>query len=132
MMEPPKNTEVHDHLESIWWIEEDGILCSVSKKNAPQSTREQSIAQLENLKKVTGDKKLCMLLDITYARPTKREDREFAAEELAKIVKAIALISNSALGKMVANLFFNLKPPPYPAKMFTAEPEAREWLKQYL
>jgi stage II sporulation SpoAA-like protein len=132
MMQPPPNVELHEHVTSTWWIEASGLLCSVSKKNSPDITREQSIAQLEDLRRVTGNKKMCMLLDITYARPTKKEDREFGAEELAKIVKALALVSNSPLGKMVANLFFNLKPPPYPTKMFTNEDEARAWLNQYL
>jgi hypothetical protein len=131
-MTPPSNVEIHEHPTSTWWIEENGILCSVSKKNAPELSREQSIAQFEDLKRITGDARLCLLLDITYARPGKREDRDFAAEELNKIVKAMAFVSNSALGKMVANVFFNLKPPPYPVKMFTSEQEAREWLRQYL
>jgi hypothetical protein len=131
-MEPPKNVEIHSNETSLWWIEEPGILFSVSKKNGPDITREQSLAQLEEVKKAAGGKKLCMLLDITNARPGKREDREFAAEELTKLVKAMALISTSPLGKMVANLFFNLKPPPYPTKMFTNETEARQWLTQYL
>ena len=131
-MTPPENVEIHEHLTSTWWIEGNGILCSISKKDAPDITREQGMSQLEDLKRITGGRKLCMLLDITYARPTKREDREYGAEELTKVVKALALISKSALGKMVANLFFNLKPPPYPTKMFNEEQEAREWLNQYL
>jgi hypothetical protein len=131
-MAPPQNVEIYENPTSVWWIEENGILCSISKKDAPEINREQSMQQIAELNKVTGGKKMCMLLEITYGRPSKREDREFAAEELAKIIKAVALISQSALGKMVANLFFNLKPPSYPAKMFNNEQEAREWLKQYL
>jgi len=61
-----------------------------------------------------------MLLEITHGRPAKREDREFIAAELAKVIKALALMSDSALGKMVANIFFNLKPPPYPPKCLPA------------
>ncbi|MDB5284426.1 MAG: hypothetical protein JWO06_3501 [Bacteroidota bacterium] len=131
-MEPPKHVEVHEHLTSTWWIEDDGILCSVSKKGAPDISREQSLEQLADLNRVTGGKKMCMLLEITYGKPSKREDREFIAAELAKVIKALALVSNSALGKMVANLFFNLKPPSYPTKMFTNDHDAREWLRQYL
>ena len=131
-MTPPQHSEIHENLTSIWWQEENGFLCSISKKNAPDVTREQSLEQIKAVRQVTGNKKLCMLLDITYARAGKREDREFAAAQLAEIIKALALISHSPLGKMVANLFFNLKPPPYPTRMFTDELEAREWLKQYL
>jgi hypothetical protein len=131
-MTPPENIEVHENATSTWWLEESGILCSISKKDAPDLNREQSLQQIAELNKITGGKKMCMLLEITYGRPSKREDREFAAAELQKIIKALALVSKSALGKMVANLFFNLKPPPYPTKMFSDENEAREWLQQYL
>jgi hypothetical protein len=131
-MEPPHNVRVHTNATSLWWMEEPGILVSISKKDAPQIGREQSRTQIEEVWKAAGEKKVCLLLDITHAKPGKREDREFAAEELAKLVKAMALISSSPLGKMVANLFFNLKPPPYPTKMFTDENEARKWLLQYL
>lgn len=75
---------------------------------------------------------MCMLLDITYARPSRKEDRDEAAELLAKVVKAMAMVSRSPLGRMIANLFFGLKPPPYPVKMFSDEKEAKEWLRQYL
>lgn len=131
-MEIPQNVKVHENLTSIWWIEESGIVCSIGKKDPPEISREQSLEQIAELNAVTGGGKRCMMLDITYGRPSKREDREFLAEELAKVIKALAMISHSALGKMLANLFFNLKPPPYPTKMFSDENEAREWLKQYL
>ncbi len=73
-----------------------------------------------------------MLLDVTHSSETNREVRDFAAEELPKITKAIAIVSHSALGKMLANLFFSLNSQPYPVRYFTDEPEARAWLKQYL
>jgi len=71
-MTPPQNVEIHEHLTSTWWIEESGILCSVSKKNPPELTREQAMEHFEDLKKYTGGKKMGMLLDITYARPSRR------------------------------------------------------------
>ena len=64
-MQAPPNVQIHEHLTSKWWIEESGLLCSISKKDAPEITREQSIAQLDDLKRITGGKKMCMLLDIT-------------------------------------------------------------------
>ena len=131
-MTPPLHVETHENLTSVWWIEDDGILCSISKKEAPELTRQQSITQLEDFKQLTGHRKTCMLLDISNSRPIRREDREFVSQELEKIVQALAFISKSALGKMVANLFLNLKPPPYPVRMFTDEHEARQWLRQYL
>lgn len=132
MLEPPKNVEIRHHYTNLWWIEDDGIICSVSKKDHPDVGAEQYIEQLDDLRRVTGNAKKCMLLDITHAKPTSKEDREFASIELAKVIKALAFLSDSSLGKMIMNIFLHLKPPPYPAKMFTDEHEARVWLRQYL
>lgn len=131
-MQVPTDVEVHDDPNSTWWIDKEGILCSISKKNYVQETREAQMKRMDDFIRITGGKKMCMLLDITYARPSRKEDRDEAAEILAKVVKAMAMVSRSPLGRMIANLFFGLKPPPYPVKMFSDEKEAREWLRQYL
>jgi len=130
-MEPPKNAKVYDWETSTFWFDENGILCSISKKTAPLSL-EHTERIVEGFKKIIGDKKVCMLIDVTHSRESSREVRSYAAKELPKFVKAIAMVSHSALGKMLANLFFTLKAQPYPTKMFNDEDKAREWLKQYL
>lgn len=130
-MEPPKNAKVYDWETSTFWFEDNGMLCSISKKVPPQSL-EKTIKTVEEFKNMIGDKKICMLVDATNSAESTREIRDYAAVEFPKFVKAIAIISKSALGKMLANLFFTLKTQPYPTKMFNDETEAREWLKQYL
>lgn len=130
-MTPPENAVVHDLPNSTIWFDENGILHSVAKK-VPQQTLEVAKANLEVFKKITGGKKVCMLSDSTDSPPVNKEMRDFAAEVIPKIAKAIAIMSRSAVGKMAANLFFSLKKQPYPVKFFDNEDEAREWLKQYL
>jgi hypothetical protein len=130
-MEIPKNTNIIDWPTSAMWFDEDGILCVISKK-APAQTLEEARKSMEDFENLTGKRKVCMLIDITNSAPTSKEMRDYSAAELPKITKALAMISTSALGKMIANLFFGLKPPPYPTKMFSNEKEAKEWLKQYL
>ncbi|MGQ0829168.1 MAG: STAS/SEC14 domain-containing protein [Bacteroidota bacterium] len=130
-MEPPKNAKVYDWETSAFWFDEKGILCSVSKKVPPLSMND-TIRNIEEFKKIIGDRKICMLIDVTNSSESTREVRSYAATEFPKFIKAIAMISSSALGKMLANLFFTLKTQPYPTKMFNNENEAREWLKQYL
>jgi hypothetical protein len=73
-----------------------------------------------------------MLVDVTYTAESSKEIRDYAAHEFPNFVKAIAMVSGSVFGKMLANLFFTLKAQPYPTKMFTNEQDAKEWLKQYL
>ena len=130
-MEIPKDKEVIEWPTSTMWVDENGILCAIMKK-VPALSLEESQKSMDEFKQVMGDKKFCMLLEITNSTPSSKEVRDHGATELPKIVKAMGLISRSPLSKMVANLFFALKPPPYPTKMFAEEHEAKEWLKQYL
>ena len=114
------------------WFDQEGILCALSNK-VPMLRLEEVKEVVALLKGYLGDqKKVCMLLDVTHSSETNREVRDFAAAELPKITKAIAIVSHSALGKMLANLFFSLNSQPYPVRYFTDETEARAWLKQYL
>lgn len=71
-------------------------------------------------------------MDLTNFQLPGKESREYGAIELPNMVIAIAMMSGSVLGAWVANVFFILKPQPYPTKMFTDEKEARKWLEQYL
>ena len=71
------------------------------------------------------------VIDVTNTRENKREVRELASNAFPEMFTAIAMVSASALGRMLANLFFNLKSQPYPVKMFESEVQARAWLKNY-
>jgi hypothetical protein len=129
-MKPPKDAEVFDMPTSIMWFE-DGILCSVAKKVPPQTIEEARDTMVE-FKKIVGDKKICLLSDSSDSPPVSKEMRDYAAEVIPQVAKAVAIISRSALGKMSANLFFALKKQPYPVRFFDNKEEAKQWLKQYL
>lgn len=131
MLSIPEDTNVIDLLTSLMWREESGIVCFISKKRGAQ-TIEEAKKSLQDLRHHLGDEKVCMLIDVSNTSESSREIREFAAQELPKLVKAMAMVSDSMLGKMLADLFFNLNAQPYPVKMFNDENEARTWLKSYL
>ncbi len=116
-MVPPKDATLIDWPTSISWFDENGIFCSVSKK-APAQTLEETKKIMDDLYRILDGKKICMLIDVTNSGESTRETREFAAQEFPKFIKAIAMISNSQLGKMMANMFFNMKKQPYPTRMF--------------
>lgn len=130
-MVPPKNIVVTDFPTSIMWFDENGILCSVAKK-VPVQTVEEAKQNMVAFREFTGGKKVCILSDSTDSPPANKELRDYVAEVIPEIAKAVAIISRSAVGKMAANLFFSIKKQPYPVKMFNEENEAKEWLKQYL
>jgi hypothetical protein len=134
-MEIPLDVKIIDWPTSIIWFDNDGVLYSMPKPGIPESnfTREGSLQQMNELKKLIGNKKVCMILETSKNSKTpKREERDFVAEQLTKIIKAMAIISPSPLSRMVANLFFGMKPPTYPVKFFSNQIDAKEWIKQYL
>lgn len=133
-MIPPKNTKVIEWPTSFMWFDEDGILYSSSKPSiSVMPTKEESLGQMEEFRKILGGKKSCIILETSsMAPPPKREDRDWIAKELESVTKAMAIISKSPLSRMVANLFFGLKPPSYPVKFFENEKQAKKWIVKYL
>ena len=124
---------------SLLWLDDDGVLYSIPKPGVvpPETmTREETLEEMRKFKEAVGltnGKKACMILETnSTSKPPKKEDRDFIAEQLNEITKAMAVISSSPLSRMIANLFFGLKPPVYPVRFFSNEKEAKEWIKQYL
>jgi hypothetical protein len=133
-MDIPKNVTTHEMSTSIIWFDELGILYSIPKPGAPPDLNQEEIMrEIQRFHEITGNKKVCMIAESnSSARPPNKEERDFIAKQMSELTKAMAIITNSPVTRMVVNLFFALKPPDYPAKMFTNEKDAKEWIKQYL
>lgn len=132
MLKPPPNTEIVNLPTAIIWFDDDDeFVCAVSKQET-ERTPEVIQETLEGLKKLIGDKKVCLLIDVTHISEISREGRDLLAKEFPRFIKAVSVISGSAFGKMVANIFFTIKKQPYPIKMFNDDKKAREWLKQHV
>ncbi len=133
-MEIPKDLKVHELSSSHIWIDKEGIVYSKPKTDSPpEQTKEQIVSEMAQLRAIIGDKKVCLIGEsAANSRPPKKELRDFIAEEISSITKAMALVTPSPVSRMLANLFFSFKPPAYPVKMFQNDSEAREWIRQYL
>jgi hypothetical protein len=129
-MKPSTNTKIFEGELATFWLDEHGILCALSKNTL--RTLEKQKKNYEFIKEIVGNKKVCLLSDTTSSSPQDRKTREYSAIELPKMFNAMAVISDSVLGRYIANLFVVLKNQPIPIKMFDDEQEAKEWLKQYL
>ncbi|MGZ4038526.1 MAG: DUF7793 family protein, partial [Bacteroidia bacterium] len=117
-MEIPANTKTYDMQGSTIWIDEKGIVYSVPKPDAPA---DQSIEEMEKemvrLREIIGTQKVCFVLESNKnSKAPPKHQRDFIAEQLSSVTKAMAIITSSPLSRMIANLFFGLKPPPYPVK----------------
>ena len=134
MLTPPPNAKLIDWATSTMWFDEDGVLYSIQKPHAPQQvSKEEALVQMDEFRKLIGGKKTCMIsYSSSTTPPPKKADRDWISKELDSIVKALGIISASPLSKMVANLFFGLKPPAYPVKFFSNEADAKKWIKQYI
>jgi hypothetical protein len=113
------------------WFDASGIVYAISEKT-PEQTVEKSRQALQEFKKLTGGQRKCLMLDITRSSPTSKAVRDYVATEMVDITMALALLSGSSLGRMIANLFLKIKPPEYPARIFSNEEDARTWLMTFL
>jgi hypothetical protein len=129
-MSPGENTKIYELPSSTCWFDDDGILYSRTK-NIPR-TLENMKESIRLIKEILGNKKVCTIVETTKLQPLNKETREYMQSQLPGIYKAMAVISQSAMGIMVAKISFQLNKPLYPTKMFSNEKEAKEWIKQYL
>lgn len=110
----------------------DGIARSCVIRNAHidlEAAKANSIA-VNNL---YVDRKFPLLIDITEIHSITKEARShFSVKNRETNINSFALLTNSELGKIVANFFFSLNSPGVPARMFTDEERALEWLKNWL
>jgi hypothetical protein len=132
-MEIPKNVKVHEMMSSFCWINDEGILFSCPKPGKPPEMNDDDIAQeMKKFMTIIGPGKICMISEANpQSRPPSKAERDRAAELINPVAEAMAIITTSPVSRMIANLFFGLKPPPYPVKMFSNEKDATEWIRQY-
>ena len=130
-MKIPTNLQTHNTPLSTIWIDKQGILCSVAKKDIPIT-----IDGLTNvyalITTLTKGQKMCTLTEMSNISHADKEMRDFASQENEKFTKAMALIAKNKFASLIGNLFLGFNKPSYPAKLFWIEQEAREWIKQYL
>lgn len=133
-MEIPAGVKTYELTSSIMWFDENGILFSCPKPEVPPVlTMEEIKKEMDKFRKITGGKKVCLVSESNPKSPAPaKEQRDFIASEINSVVKAMAIITTSPVSRMIVNLFFGLKPPPYPAKLFTDQKEAVQWIKQYV
>jgi hypothetical protein len=132
MKTPPENTEVHRTTLLDCWFGTDGILYSVSKPAERTIRNYDELFEVYKKLSKNGTQKLCTLGDISNTGVLPKGVREYITAELPRYLKAMALVSDTAMGKTVGTFFKELSREPYPTALFDREEEAVQWLKQYL
>ena len=117
--------EIADYL-----LTDDGILISYSK--SVLRTVENIAANVELVKKITGNKKVPLLIYLKNSPVPDKETRKFSTEQLPQIYTAMAMVSKPGLAQLIMKILFKFQTPPIPIKSFTDDEKAREWLKRFL
>jgi hypothetical protein len=126
----PDSIKTLELSNSIVWFD-DGILYSRYKEGAyVNASREKMEEDVVKLKEFVGNKKVLMIAEShPQAESPRREDRDYISERLSEIIQALAILTPSAVSRMVVNLFFLFKPDSFPTTMFQRVPEAKNWLQ---
>lgn len=117
--------EIADYL-----LTDDGILISYSKSIL--RTVKNISANVELVKKITGNKKVPLLIYLKNSPVPDKETRKFSTEQLPQIYTAMAMVSKPGLAQLIMKILFKFQSPPIPIKSFTNDEKAMEWLKKFL
>lgn len=113
------------------WLDEDGIILAVGSDHQLH-TLEHAIENTKVNAELAGVKRRPFLIDMNKVKTMSSEARAYyAGPEPKKSVTAVAIVTNSGVGKVVANFFLRLTTPLLPTRLFTDVEEARKWLMDY-
>jgi len=126
----PENTELIRGNIADYYLDEAGILYSYSKSTLRTvATISENIALV---KKITGNKKVPLLIYLNNSPVPDKETRKFSTEQLPNVYTAMAMVSKPGLAKLIMNILFKFQKPPIPMKSFSDDEKARAWLMQFL
>ena len=95
--------EIADYL-----LTDDGILISYSKSIL--RTVENISANVELVKKITGNKKVPLLIYLKNSPVPDKETRKFSTEQLPQIYTAMAMVSKPGLAQLIMKSCLSFKP----------------------
>ena len=121
----PADRPIYEGEIATYWFEED-ILVSLSK--SPKRTIENIAGNVALVKKITGNKRVPLLIYLSPSPVPDKATRKLATEQLPVIYSAMAMVSKPGLATFIMDILFLLKPPPIPMKSFTDDKAAKAWL----
>ncbi len=114
------------------WLGEDGIIRKIFLPNA-QETLADALESEEVIRKISGGKKLPILVDFTALRGMDPDARDYYISERAgSLLAACGGITHSMIGRVISNFFIGFNKPPTPVRLFPTEEQSIEWLKQFI
>jgi len=118
------------------WLGTDGIV-RIEFGPTDEHTLEDGHEVVEahdRLADQTGSTKVPVLADIRNVKvwADAQARAYYVTEEAAARKAAMAMLTSSVMQKMLGKFFFRVNRPPYPAKLFTDEQAALDWLGEFV
>jgi hypothetical protein len=111
------------------WLSDDGMI-RIDVTNPREHTLADAIENAEAGRRVGGGVRRPLLARVLSPGPMTNEARAYyASEEAARGLTALAMVTTSVLGRIVANLLMGLSSTPIPMRLFSNEQAALMWLR---
>ncbi len=130
-MKPGINTTIYETPLTSLWFDEDGFLCSLTKKGERSIENYHQLIEVYKSLAKNGNK-LCVISDSTNAVEMSKDVISLISTEFPKYMHALAIISTAPLVNSHINTFLKLTFADFPVMMFATEDEAKKWLKEFL
>lgn len=129
MYEIPNNAV--SSASGITWLDKTGIIIAVAKDHVIHTL--ENARENHNLNALLANGiRRPFLIDMTETKLMSQEARTFyAGPEPAKVLTAVAILSNSSNATLIGNMYLTLTKQTLPTKLFDDYNKAVKWLKQY-
>src|SRR5687768_3572365 len=117
---------------SFFWLDDDGILVIVNKAKTlhDEADAEEGILIVRY---ISAGIPRPLLIDMTDVKSMSREAREiYAKESTERRVKAVGLVTRSAVSRIIGNFFLSFNRTTVPTKLFRETEPAKKWLLSYV
>ena len=111
------------------WLAEDGVI-RIEIRNPREHTLQDAIENVDAVRRAGGGVPRPLLSRIAASGPMTSEARAYyASEEAARALTALAMVTHSVLGRIVANLLIGLNATPVPMRLFASEKAGLHWIQ---
>jgi hypothetical protein len=111
------------------WLGEDGII-RIEIRNPREHTLPDAVENVEAVRRAGGGVRRPLLSRVAAPGPMTNDARAYyASADAARAITALAMVTTSVLGRIVANLLIGLNSTPIPMRLFGSEHAGLAWLR---
>jgi len=123
----PGNKKVKETEIGYFWYE-DEILYGVARSR--RRTLDNISDALQTIRSLVKGSKAYFVVDLTLGRPYSLEEKKFIKEGLFPMLKGIAILAATPMGRMLGRTVYAKEFPGIPVSEFECAEDAEDWIKQ--